>query len=66
MNTYNVKMPIVGYAIVEVEAENETDAIKAALDEVSSSDIEQWQAVEQISRGNILYADVNEITVQEV
>lgn len=56
MKTYEVKLPITGWALVEVEAESEADAIKAAFDEVTLKHVEEWEAVERIVAGNVVYA----------
>lgn len=56
MKTYTVTMPITGKAIVEIEADSEEDAIRMALETVELQHIEEWEALETISEGNVLYA----------
>lgn len=58
MAQYEVILPIVGYALVLVEAESEKAAIDAALqsDDLTMSAIEEWEAVEHVVQGNVCYA----------
>jgi hypothetical protein len=42
MTLYSVRVPIVGYAYIEVEAENEHDAKEVAKDQITASEIEEW------------------------
>ena len=39
---YSVRVPIVGYAYIEVEAENDEEAKIIAADQITSSEIEEW------------------------
>ena len=64
MNTYSVLMPIAGYAIVEVEAENESEATNTACNKVTLGDIEEWDVYEKLVNGNILYPPFNSIDVE--
>jgi len=65
MKTYTVKVPIVGVAYIDVEAENEEDAITKAIDEIEYDHVEEWEAVRRITQGNILYATHNEASAEE-
>jgi hypothetical protein len=65
MKEYCVTVPICGYAVVVVEAENEKDAKKKALEDVDISDIESWDALEEIVSGNCFNGPQNEIEVEE-
>lgn len=56
MATWTVRLPITGYAVLDVEADDEATAIDAALDKVTIEDIDSWEAVERIIEGNVLYA----------
>ena len=56
MKTFSVTLPISGTAYVEVEAENEDDAIDAALNAVTNDDIETWEAHRSIVEGNVVHA----------
>lgn len=55
MAIWNVTLPIAGHAFLTVEADDEGAAIEAALGEVTLSDIEDWEAMETFSQGNVLY-----------
>jgi len=66
MPEYCVTVPIVGYACVIVEAKNEEDAKKAAMNgSITIDDIESWEAVEKIVEGNCFHGPINEIDVEE-
>ncbi len=55
MKTYDVVLPVAGSAYVSVEAESEEAAIEKAMEKVSLSDIEEWEALRQFSRGKVCY-----------
>ena len=59
MATYSVRVPIAGYAIVEVEASSEKEAIKKAIDEATRDEMERWEALECIAEGNFFRAPLN-------
>lgn len=65
MVEYCVSVPICGYAVVVVEAENEEDAKKKALGMATIDDIEEWEALEQVVEGNCFNGIMNEIEVEE-
>ena len=56
MNEYEVTLPITGLAFLTVQAESEKAAITQAIETVTVDNIEEWQAVEHILRGNVVYA----------
>jgi hypothetical protein len=60
MATYCVTLPVTGFCVVEVEAENADDAINKAMDNVTNDDLETWETHREITRGNVCYAEVNE------
>ncbi len=68
MPTYNVTLPIAGHAYLTVEAEDEAAAIDAAKSEVTIADIEEWDALNEFTRGNVCYcpqpwgAEAEEVT----
>ena len=65
MNTYSVLVPIAGYAMVEVEAENEEEATITALSkDIIVDDIEEWDVYRNITQGNILYPPFNSVEVE--
>lgn len=64
--TWEVTLPIAGYLVVRVEAENEDAAIEAAmLSDFNSDDIELWEAHKEIVRGNVCHAAVNKAFAEE-
>lgn len=56
MKTYGISLPITGVAHLEVEAESEEEAIEKAFKLVTINDIDEWEALEHVSRGNVCYA----------
>jgi hypothetical protein len=42
MKTYQVEVLITGTAIIEVEAENEHDAIRNAVDAITMDNVVEW------------------------
>lgn len=66
MKEYCVNVPICGYAVVNVEAENEKEAIRKAIDNARLSDIEYWGALEHVIRGNVFYGELNDAEVEEL
>lgn len=68
MKEYEVLVPITGYIIVNVNAENKEDAVNKAFesDELTLDNIEQWDSHECVVKGNVFYGTVNEIEVNEV
>ena len=63
---YCVTVPIVGYACVVVEAENEEEAKKYAMEgDITIDDIESWEALEHIVEGNCFNGPLNDIEVEE-
>lgn len=59
MPRYSVTVPFSGYAVVDVEAEDERAAIDKALGEVSLDDIQEWETHEQIVEGNVFHGNRN-------
>ena len=55
MARFEVLLPIAGHAIVEVDADDEADAIEKAFEVVSNKHIEDWEAMESFMRGNTCY-----------
>jgi hypothetical protein len=66
MKTFLVRMPIVGVASIEIEAEDEESAIQAATDQIELAHIDEWEAVRSVCQGNIFYGPLNEVEVEEV
>jgi hypothetical protein len=65
MKEYAVSVPICGYAVKFVEAEDEDEAIAKAIDTVELSDIESWEALEHITKGNCFNGPMNDVEVEE-
>lgn len=56
MKTWEVTLPVTGIARMVVEAETEEQAIQEAMMDMTIDDLEEWEPVEKISEGNVLYA----------
>lgn len=52
---FSVTLPIAGHAFLIVEADSEDDAIQKAMAEVTSEDLDSWEAIEQFNEGNVCY-----------
>jgi len=65
MKEYCVTVPICGYAVITVEAEDEDAAIAKALDEVQLSDMGSWDALEHVCEGNCFHGPMNDIEAEE-
>lgn len=52
---YGVTLPIAGHAYIEVEAESEEEAKSLAFEGVSSKNIEDWEALETFTSGNVCH-----------
>jgi len=60
MPEYEVLVPIAGYTVVRVKAEDEKAAIDAAMNtSISIDDIEQWDTYKLICDGNFFWAEEN-------
>lgn len=67
MPTYSVRVPITGYAVVEVEADDEDAAIEAAVQkDLEMQDIEEWEHHQYVVRGNVFYGRLNEADAEQV
>lgn len=58
MSRYIVDVPIAGYVSVDVEAENEEEAIEKAFksDDLTLGNCEEWEAFYSLCEGNVLNA----------
>jgi hypothetical protein len=63
-HNYRVLIPFCGYATVEVEAANETEAEQVAFERVSTDDIEELDFVKAITAGNIFRGQLNSIETE--
>lgn len=64
---YSVLLPISGYIALEVEAEDEAEAIKNALEsKYDINDIEEWSAHEAVVEGNFFHGLKNHAEVQYI
>lgn len=60
MPRYYVTLPIAGYLGVEVEANNEEQAIETAImSDISVDDIMEWDTYRQLVNGNVCYVSPN-------
>ena len=64
MKKYNVYVPICGYVYLEVEAEDEQEAIDKAFENgCSTDDIVEFDMYEHIVQGNVFYGAMNDVDV---
>ena len=61
---YNITVPIAGYQTFQVEAEDETSAIAAALTGEHLAIETCFDVYETLVEGNCLNFDVNEVSVE--
>lgn len=68
MKKYTVKVPIVAVCYVEVEAENEQEAIDMAFesDDLKLENVDEWEPLEHIVEGNVVYTYNSDIEVEEM
>jgi len=67
MPTYNVMLPITGKLYVEVEADDEDDAIQKALNaDFTIENVEELEAHDMICQGNVFYGMANDAEAQLV
>lgn len=67
MKLYTVKIPIVAVCYVEVKAESEKEAIDMAFesDDLKLENVEEWEPLEHITQGNVIYTYHNDAEVVE-
>lgn len=65
---YTVKVPIVAVCYVEVEAENEQEAIGKAMesDDLTLENVDEWEALEHIVQGNVIYTYNGDVEIESV
>lgn len=62
--TYYVTLPLVGTVSVAVRAGSEEEAIEKALAaDLTRDNIEEWNVVESVVRGNVCYAPCSDACV---
>lgn len=69
MKKYSVMVPIAGHIVVDVEAVNEAEAIRKALEseDLTLENIHQWEALEKFNSGNVCHCPSPwEIDVEEI
>ena len=68
MKNYEVMIPVTGYIYVDVEAENEDEAVDMAMqsDDISLDNIAEWEVHRHVIQGNVCYALLNSVEVEEV
>lgn len=67
MKKYNVRIPVTGVVDVEVDAENEEEAIEAALQkEISNKDLTEWETCREVVQGNVFCGHTNSIEATEI
>lgn len=68
MKKYNVVIPIAGIICIEVDAENEEEALQKGFnsEELTLDNVAKWDAYEKIVEGNCLHVNVNEAYAEEI
>ncbi len=67
MPSYEVKVPIAGYVVVEVKANSEKEAVKKALEkDYSLDDVYEWDGYETIVRNNVFQGHLNQAYAKEI
>jgi len=67
MKEYEVRLPVAGFVIVSVEANDETEALdKAMSSDISTDDMEEWNVYEHIVQGNVFYGPLNSYEIDEI
>lgn len=61
---FTVRIPVVGYAEIRVEASNESDAERVALEHVTNKDIVELDYLKQIVVGNVFRGMINSIEIE--
>lgn len=61
---YSVRIPVVGYAEIEVEAQNEEDAERVALEHATNKDIVELDYLRQIVVGYVFHGVLNSIETE--
>lgn len=67
MKRYTVKVPIVAVCYIDVEAENEKDAMDKAFEseDLKLENVEEWEPLERITQGNVIYTYHNDAEIVE-
>jgi len=67
MKRYTVKVPIVAVCYIDVEAENEKDAMDKAFEseDLKLENVEEWEPLEHITQGNVIYTYHNDAEIVE-
>jgi hypothetical protein len=64
MKLFTITMPITGYVIKAIEAESQDEALNMFYDEeLKWDDIEQIDYCEHVTKGNVTYALLNDMTI---
>ncbi len=66
MAEYSVAIPILGTALVVVEATSGAEAIEKALGIAGPNDVDEWMAHEKLVEGNIFYGQINKARIDDV
>jgi len=64
---WSVQVPITGFVVIEVEADDEESAIDAALEASPiTDDIQEWEMHRYTNRGNVAYGSCTEANAEEI
>lgn len=67
MKKYGLSIPIAGYVYIEIEAENEQQAIDKAFENGwEDEDVQELNMYEKLVQGNVCYVNHTRIDVEEI
>ena len=66
MKKYGVCMPVTGYVYMEVEANNEEEALDFVYENATLNDIGEWELTDYVCKGNVSYAVMSEYEIYEI
>ena len=55
-NEFMVEIPIAGKATIFVQAESEDDAKRLAYENLTIDNVDEWEPMDHIMKGNVCYA----------
>ena len=65
MNNYTVRIPICGYVELEIDANDEEQALETAFDKATLEDVGEWDLFYKVVEGNVFCGSINEPEVYE-
>ncbi len=66
MKEYSVAVPILGTALVVVEADSEAEAIRKAVDDALPEHVDEWMAYPVLVEGAFFWGQINTARIDDV